>query len=117
VTAITGTSADGDDLDYDRLAQTPGTIVIFMGLGRLEQIADNLILAGRPVDEPAAVISRLSLPDCRVHVGTLATIASVAEKAATPALVVIGDVVNRGARLPQAAGAEVGTRHGRNRLT
>ena len=117
VTAITGTSADGDDLDYDRLSQTPGTIVIFMGLGRLEQIADNLILAGRPVDEPAAVISRLSLPDCRVHVGTLATIASVAEKAATPALVVIGDVVNRGARLPQAAGAEVGTRHGRNRLT
>ena len=95
VTALTGTSADGGDLDYERLAQLPGTIVIFMGLGRLEHIADNLILAGRAVDEPAAVISRLSLPDCRIHSGTLATIASVAESAATPALVVIGDVVSR----------------------
>jgi len=101
VTAITGTTADGADLDYDRLAQLPGTIVIFMGLGRLEHIADNLILAGRPVDEPAAVISRLSHPDCEVHRGTLATIASAARTAATPALVVIGDVVSRGARLPE----------------
>jgi uroporphyrin-III C-methyltransferase len=95
VTAVTGTSADGGDLDYEHLAQLPGTIVIFMGLGRLEHIADNLILAGRPVDEPAAVISRLSLPDCRIHAGTLATIASVAENAATPALVVIGEVAGR----------------------
>jgi uroporphyrin-III C-methyltransferase len=102
VTAITGTTADGADLDYDRLAQIPGTIVIFMGLGRLEHIADNLILAGRPVDEPAAVISRLSYADCEVHTGTLATIGSAAQTAATPALVVIGDVVRHGARMTEA---------------
>lgn len=100
VTAITGTSADGGELDYERLAQTPGTIVIFMGLGRLEHIADNLILAGRSVHEPAAVVSRLSLPDARLHVGTLSTIASVATDAATPALVVIGDVVRDAAAQP-----------------
>jgi uroporphyrin-III C-methyltransferase len=93
VTAITGTNADGSELDYERLAQTPGTIVIFMGLGRLEEIADNLILAGRPMHEPAAVISRLSLPDAELHVGTLSTIAAAARDAATPALVVIGGVV------------------------
>ncbi|HST19169.1 MAG TPA: SAM-dependent methyltransferase [Gaiellaceae bacterium] len=81
------------DLDYHRLAQTPGTLVIFMGLGRLEHIADNLILAGRPVDEPVAVISRLSLPDMEIHLGTLATITASAKSARTPALVVIGDVV------------------------
>ena len=62
VTVLTGTSGDGAELDYDGSRGTPGTLVIFMGLGRLETIADNLILAGRPVDEPAAVISRLSLP-------------------------------------------------------
>ncbi len=97
VTAITGTTADDADLDYDRLASTPGTIVIFMGLGRLEHIADNLILAGRPVDEPAAVVSRLSLPDAEIYRGTLATIASVASTASTPALVVIGGVASRSA--------------------
>ena len=95
VTALTGTSADDTELDYGRLAQTPGTIVLFMGLARLEHIADNLILAGRAVDEPAAVISRLSLPDAEIRIGTLGTIAAVADRAATPALVVIGAVVDQ----------------------
>jgi uroporphyrin-III C-methyltransferase len=93
VTALTGTSADDSDLDFERLARMPGTLVIFMGLRRLEHIADNLILAGRPVDEPAAVISRLSRPDAEVRTGTLGSIAAVAGDAAAPALIVIGDVV------------------------
>lgn len=93
VTVLTGTSADGSELDYDRLAGTPGTLVIFMGLRRLETIADELILAGRSVDEGAAVISRLSLPDAEVRIGTLGTIARVAEGMRSPAVTVIGDVV------------------------
>jgi uroporphyrin-III C-methyltransferase len=97
VTVLTGTSADGGDLDYDRLAATPGTLVIFMGLKRLEHIADNLILAGRAVDEGAAVVSRLSLPGGEVRVGTLGTIAAVAEGLRSPAVAVIGDVVKQAA--------------------
>jgi uroporphyrin-III C-methyltransferase len=93
VTAITGTRADGTDLDYDQLAQTPGTLVIFMGLKRLEHIADNLILAGRAVDEPVAVISHLSLPAADTLLGTLGTIAAIAASVDPPALVVIGEVV------------------------
>jgi uroporphyrin-III C-methyltransferase len=93
VTVLTGTSADGGELDYDRLAGTPGTLVIFMGLRRLEHIADELILAGRAVGEGAAVISRLSLPDAEVRIGTLGTIARVAEGMRSPAVTVIGDVV------------------------
>jgi uroporphyrin-III C-methyltransferase len=93
VTVLTGTSADGSELDYDRLAGTPGTLVIFMGLRRLESIADELILAGRSFDEGAAVISRLSLPDAEVRIGTLGTIARVAEGMHSPAVTVIGDVV------------------------
>jgi uroporphyrin-III C-methyltransferase len=93
VTVLTGTSADGSELDYDRLAGTPGTLVIFMGLRRLENIADELILAGRSFDEGAAVISRLSLPDAEVRIGTLGTIAGVAEGMHSPAVTVIGDVV------------------------
>jgi uroporphyrin-III C-methyltransferase len=93
VTVLTGTNADGSELDYERLAGTPGTLVIFMGLRRLERIADELILAGRPVREGAAVISRLSLPDAEVRTGTLGTIARVAEGLRSPAVVVVGDVV------------------------
>ncbi len=93
LTVLTGTSGDGSDLDYDHLAATPGTLVIFMGLRRLEHLADNLILSGRPVDEPAAVVSRLSLPDAQTRVGTLGTIAAVARGLKTPSLVIVGDVV------------------------
>jgi uroporphyrin-III C-methyltransferase len=93
LTVVTGQSADGGDLDYPRLAASPGTLVIFMGLGRLAYIADNLILAGRSVDEPAAVISRLSLPDTEIRTGTLGTIAAVADGMRSPAVAIVGDVV------------------------
>jgi siroheme synthase len=92
VTVLTGTNADGSELDYDHLAATPGTLVIFMGLKRLATIADNLILAGRRVDEGAAVVSRLSLGDQHVRTGTLATIARVADGMKTPSVVIVGDV-------------------------
>jgi uroporphyrin-III C-methyltransferase len=94
VTILTGTSGDGGDLDYERLAGTPGTLVVFMGLKRLEHIADQLILHGRDVDEPAAVVSRQSLPDQRVVVATLATIAGVAADLPSPSLVIVGDVAS-----------------------
>lgn len=99
LTVLTGTSGDGRELDYERLAGTPGTLVVFMGLARLETIADNLILAGRSVDEPAAVVSRLSLPGVERRIGTLGTIAGDARGLASPAVVVIGEVVAHASQL------------------
>jgi len=93
VTAVTGTSADGGELDYERLARTPGTLVVFMGHKRLGRIAQGLIRAGRSADEPAAVVSRGSRPDAEVRIATLATIASAARDLPQPALVVVGEVV------------------------
>jgi uroporphyrin-III C-methyltransferase len=99
LTILTGTSGDGSDLDYDQLAATPGTLVIFMGLKRLQHLADNLIFAGRDVDEPAAVISKLSYPDAQTRIGTLGTIAAVARGLESPSLIVVGDVVASSAHL------------------
>jgi uroporphyrin-III C-methyltransferase len=104
VTILTGTSGDGHDLDYERLASTPGTLVIFMGLRRLEHIADNLILNGRSVEEPAAVVSRASLDDQRVLVGTLGSIAATAAELPSPSLVIIGDVAALAWHLRPAVG-------------
>jgi len=92
VTVVTGTAGDGGELDYTRLGATPGTLVIFMGLRRLERIAAQLILHGRPFDEPSAVISKLSLPDSHVVVGTLGSIATAAAHLESPAVVVVGEV-------------------------
>jgi uroporphyrin-III C-methyltransferase len=109
VTVLTGTTGDGADLDYARLASTPGTLVIFMGLKRLAEIADNLILNGRAVDEPAAVVSQLSLPNARVVVGTLGTIAATAADLVSPAVVIVGGVASRAWHVRQLA-AEAGQR-------
>jgi uroporphyrin-III C-methyltransferase len=99
VTVLTGTTAEGSELDYVHLAATPGTLVIFMGLKRLATIADNLMLAGRRVEEGAAVVSRLSLGDQRVRVGTLGTIARIADGMRPPSVVIIGDVASHAERL------------------
>jgi uroporphyrin-III C-methyltransferase len=109
VTILTGTSADGSELDYNHLAATPGTLMIFMGLRRLATIADNLILAGRRVDEGAAVISRLSLGDASVRSGTLGTIARIARGMATPSVVIVGDVAFHPSRLKLLATATTQT--------
>jgi uroporphyrin-III C-methyltransferase len=92
VTVITGTTGDGRDLDFAHLASTPGTLVVFMGLRRLAHIADNLIVNGRSFDQPAAVISNVSLPNARVVTGTLGTIAALAADLPSPSIVIIGDV-------------------------
>jgi uroporphyrinogen III methyltransferase / synthase len=49
-------------LDWDALARFPGTLVLYMGVGRLATIARALIAAGRPADEPAAMVERGTLP-------------------------------------------------------
>jgi uroporphyrin-III C-methyltransferase len=95
LTVVTGTSADGGDLDYAQLAATPGTLVVFMGLGRLAEIATRLIEAGRDPDEPAAVLSQLSWPGAEVRAASLETIADAARGLASPAVAVIGAVAAR----------------------
>src|SRR4029077_7341262 len=52
VTVATGTAGDGGELDYGRLAATPGTLIIFMGVRRLARIAGPRVLHGTAVVEP-----------------------------------------------------------------
>jgi uroporphyrin-III C-methyltransferase len=92
VTVVTGTAEDGGELDYARLADTPGTLIVFMGLRRLERIAGRLIAHGRSPNEPAAVISKVSLPDSQLVVATLGSIGTAAAHLESPAVVVVGAV-------------------------
>jgi len=99
VTIATGHAADGSPPDYDALAAAGGTLVLFMGLARLRELADGLVRAGMSPDTPAAVVSRGTLPDQEVATATLDTIADAAEGLPAPALVVVGDVVGLAPRL------------------
>jgi uroporphyrinogen III methyltransferase/synthase len=81
-------------LDWPALAAFPGTLVLYMGVGKLTDIADALIEHGRPRDEPAAVIERGTLPGQRTVTAELGTIgATVAELGIRPpAITLIGPV-------------------------
>src|SRR4029078_13510523 len=57
VTIATGHAADGSPADYDAVAAAGGTLVLFMGLARLRELADGLVRAGMSPDTPAAVVS------------------------------------------------------------
>ena len=79
---------------WDRLATAVDTLVVLMGVGRLDGIARALIDGGRAASTPAALIQEASTPRQRVATGTLETIADVAreQNIHAPALFVVGDV-------------------------
>jgi uroporphyrinogen III methyltransferase/synthase len=88
-------------LDWDALARFPGTLVLYMGVGRLATISRALIAAGRPADEPAAVVERGTLPGQRAVLATLSTIADRAAEQGVkpPAVTVVGPVAAQRERL------------------
>jgi uroporphyrin-III C-methyltransferase len=79
-----------------------GTLVFYMGLGRVEGTCQSLVAGGRAPSTPAAVVSRATLPDERIVVGTLGDIAERAQAAgvAAPALLIVGEVVGRRVESP-----------------
>lgn len=83
------------DLDWEQLGGGTGTLVFYMGLGRMAENFARLIDAGRDPETPAAVIENGTLPDQRTVTGTLRSLPGLAAAAtvAAPALVVVGEVV------------------------
>jgi uroporphyrinogen III methyltransferase/synthase len=91
---VTGRTGDESELDWAALASFPGTLVFYMGVGRLAQISAALIEAGRAPDEPAAVVEAGTLPTQRTVRGTLQTIAERVsdEQVGSPSITVVGPV-------------------------
>lgn len=99
VTFITGhedPQKDESDIDWANLASSRGTLVFYMGVSRLEQIAARLVENGMPESTPAAVIHRGTTTVQRTAAGTLADIAGKVRAGAltAPAIIVVGEVVS-----------------------
>ena len=79
------------------LAGLGGSIVVLMGMHNLVPLTTSLQRAGMPPDLPAAVVERGFTPQQRSVVGTLGTLADLAHRAgaASPAVIVIGEVVGQ----------------------
>jgi uroporphyrinogen III methyltransferase/synthase len=112
-TVVTGhedPAKNEEQTDWAALARVPGTLVILMGMGRLERIAAALMAAGRPADQPAAAVQWGTTPRQRTVLATLGTLprACAAQGVGAPAVVVVGDVA--GLRLGGARGGPLAGR-------
>jgi uroporphyrinogen III methyltransferase/synthase len=82
-------------IDYAQLAKAPGTKVFLMGVARLREITGAFIEHGAEAQTPIALTRWATTGSQKTIVGTLETIADIAEaeKFSSPAVAVIGDVV------------------------
>ncbi|KAA8997608.1 uroporphyrinogen-III C-methyltransferase [Affinibrenneria salicis] len=85
---------DGSALDWSTLARGRQTLAIYMGTVKAAEISRQLIQHGRAPTTPAAVIGRGTRADQCVLTGTLEQLEHLAQQAPTPALLVIGEVVD-----------------------
>ena len=69
------------------------TLVLLMAAERLPEVCAQLIAAGRPADQPAAVIASASTGAQQVVTGTLAELAATREQVDPPATLVCGPSV------------------------
>lgn len=109
VTLVTGHTGDASEPDWTRLAACGSTLVVYMGLKRIEAIVQSLLDAGMPPGTSVAAISRGTCADEVRIVATLATICSAvrASTLAAPALIVVGEVVREAFDTAAAASGPV----------
>jgi uroporphyrin-III C-methyltransferase len=83
------------DLDWSGLADPATTLVVYMGLSNLAEMAAQLIAHGMPAEMPALVVSSATTPQERAVAAPLWQIAPQAAEARlpAPALLIIGRVV------------------------
>lgn len=120
VTFVTGHCREDAPLllDWSALANADTTLVVYMGLHHLPEMARRLIAAGRAPETPAALIENGTTPLQREYVTTLARLPEDARAQAfrPPTLVIIGQVVDLARALqdvdPAAGRAEVGVAYG-----
>ncbi len=82
-------------VDYQHLAKTAGTKVFLMGVSRLREICQSFVEHGAAPETPIALVRWATTKAQKTIVGTLATIADIADACnfSSPAVAVIGDVV------------------------
>ena len=95
LTATESVEKDRTSHDWAKLATGVETLVIFMGVRKIESLMQLLIDHGRAPETPVAVVQWASLPKQRTVIATAATIADEVQKAgiSMPALTIVGEVV------------------------
>lgn len=92
VTLVTAHTQDDSSLNWQALAQSGTTLVIYMGVAKLAEIREQLLKGGLAANTPVAMIENASLPEQRECRSTLLAMHNDAQhfQLQSPAILVIG---------------------------
>jgi uroporphyrin-III C-methyltransferase len=92
---VTGTTKEGNlSSDIELAAQSSATVVVLMGMKKIESIMECFASHGK-AETPVAIIQNGTMPNQKSVIGTVSNIASLtkAEDINSPGIIVIGEVV------------------------
>ncbi len=107
VTLMTAHTQDGGTPEWESLARTGNTLVIYMGVKQLPLVCAGLLAGGMRADMPVAVVEKASQPTRRELITTLQQLEADVRAHAiqAPAVIVVGEVVQEARPQLQALAA------------
>ncbi|UHL65048.1 uroporphyrinogen-III C-methyltransferase [Paralcaligenes sp. KSB-10] len=110
VILVTAHTADGVRPDWQSLARSGLTLVCYMGMSQPAVLLAELLEGGFPATLPLAIVQHVSCAAQRYVVTTLEHLASTVEtsRIASPAVIVLGEVVRHAQALPRQDAGETG---------
>lgn len=91
---VTGHLQQHGEIKWDKLAAEQQTLVFYMGLTQAPEIQHQLLQHGMNAATPVAIVQNGTTPQQRVETATLAELSQLAQQFASPALIIVGDVVS-----------------------
>ncbi|WP_438282475.1 uroporphyrinogen-III C-methyltransferase [Pseudomonas alabamensis] len=100
VTLVTAHTEDDSTLNWQALAQSGTTLVVYMGVAKLDEVRRELLAGGMAGETPVAMIENASLPQQRVCFSDVSGMQAeaLAFDLKAPAVMVIGEVVAQGSQ-------------------
>ena len=101
VAIVTGHTRRNNQVKWGELTRSVDTLVILMGLDNLREIMNRLLESGCEPQRPVALIHAATRPSQKSLLGTVQTIADLADQAKfqSPTVIVVGEVARLGREL------------------
>jgi uroporphyrin-III C-methyltransferase/precorrin-2 dehydrogenase/sirohydrochlorin ferrochelatase len=112
---LSGHAADAFENGLKAVQPNAVSLVVLMGIGSRQALADQLIARGWTAATPAAIICGASTAEEWIWTGTLAALGASEPPAGVAGVIVVGEVVSVRDALAKQATEEKGMRYGRNR--
>lgn len=92
---------DDIEADWKNYAESNDTLVFYMGLSKISQIADKLMQYGKSAQLPIAIIDQGTTAQQQTHISSLGDVAKrlPAMQLVGPALILVGEAVNHRANI------------------